>query len=217
MKRVIVIIFLLLLPLTRVYGYGCPFEELAEYKDMAANITTSYDYIGADDITFSVTLTNLKSDLYIVDTLNDNNYMYRSDEMTISGYKPGQVVKYNVYTTNGECNGKLLYTIIVNLPYYNKYYNDVLCEGISDYKYCRKWANVNLEYNDFEKAVLQYKQSLIPPEEKEEDEIQEEIEEPFWTNLLSIWVKYYYIVLPLIIVLSGYIIYSINKKENIYK
>ncbi len=218
MKRVIIIMFLMLLiPLMKVNGYYCTFGETSLYKDMAANINVSYDYVEKNnDVSFSVTLTNLRQELYIVDTTNDKKYEYELDEIVIDGYKAGQTIKYDVYAAAEYCSGTYLYSILLNLPFYNKYYKDDICVGLENYAYCKKWYNHKLSYDEFKKKVNDYKESLNPSVPEEE---KEEIEESksFLDVFLSLWLKYYYIVLPGIIVISAAAMYYNNKKSDIYK
>ena len=43
MKKLIFILALLLVPFEYVHGYFCQNSDISKYKDMAANITTTYD------------------------------------------------------------------------------------------------------------------------------------------------------------------------------
>ena len=216
MKR-ICLLFLLtfLFPITNVKGYYCKFSEISRYKSLATNISTTYDYIEKNGkLTFSVTLVNLNEELYIVDTTNEKVYKYDGKERTISGYAPGTVVKYEVYTNNKDCSDTLLYTIRIVLPYYNPYYSDEICNGVENYIYCQKWYNNNLDYDTFVSRVTTYKESL----EKEPVVVPPKVEEYTWLDaVLDVLVDYYHIILITIIVVCGTVIYINEKKSNIYR
>ena len=214
MKRIFVFLLMFFIPVTTIQGFYCKYSEISKYKNLASNINTHYDYVETDSgVSFSVTLTNLTEELYIVDVINDKTYTHSEDELTITGYEPGQTVKYYVYTTNENCSDKLLYTIRVILPSYNPYYNLEICNGIENYIYCQKWYGHNLKYDDFVNKVNDYKLSLI----KKPTEPTPQVQSGVWFYILKWFIDYYYIVLPTIIVVSSVIIYYVNKKSDVYK
>ena len=214
MKKVIVIFILtLLIPVTSVKGYYCKNSEVARYKGLASNISITYDYVEKDhNVTFSITLSNLKPDLYIVDASTDLRYNYVKDELTIDGYKPSQKVKFNVYPTNPDCSNNLLYTIMLELPGYNPYYDDPICDGIGNYIYCQKWYSHNLNHNSFYVKVSNYKYSLKPTRTDEEQQETNSL----LLLVLKFWSQYYYIISPIVIVIGSAGVIIINKKSDIY-
>lgn len=204
MKKIIFSV-LLFVPFI-VSARSCSYTEIADLKKVASNITSKYEYVMGDDVTFNITLTNLNDQIYIVD--GGKRYDYTQNELTISGYKNGSKVKYYVYAV--KCDKVLLNTIIINLPTYNKYYQDKVCEGASNYQLCQKWVNVDLDYDSFVSKVNKYKASLINQEKKPTEEINEK------SILLELLLNYYYIPLIVIIVYCGIKIYIINKESDIY-
>lgn len=213
MRKIGFFLLILLFPIASSKAYYCKYSEISKYKSLASNISTSYDYNQkGDDVTFSITLNNLDKNLYIVDTTSNKTYWYTKDEIVITNYAPGSIVKYNVYANNEYCNEDLLYTIRVNLPSYNKYYNDAICNGIEDYALCQRWYGHNYDYNTFISKVENYKKSLIKEEKPEII-----VENKSYLDLIIEWLlKYYYIILILIILISTISIIRINKKNNIY-
>jgi len=215
MKR-IYLLFLLtfLIPITNVDGYYCKYSELSRYKSLASNISTTYDYVEEkNDLTFSITLVNLNQDLYIVDNTTDKVYNYSGNELTISGYKPGVTVKYSVYAKDVDCSDTLLYTIRVVLPGYNPYYSDPICEGITNYAYCQKWYNHNLDYETFKNRVTNYKnglveQPIIVPGTVDEYSI--------WDAILDVIIRYYYVIIVSIIIVCGTVVYINEKRSDVY-
>lgn len=213
MKKIFAAIVLLCLPLIKVEAYYCSYQQQARLKGLASNINTSYDFVEKNNkATFSITLTNLNPDLYIIDMTNNKTYEYTKDEIKINGYSSGQVVKYQVYS-NVEFCSNLLYTISVALPSYNPYYKESVCDGLNNYSLCERWTKHNLNKEQFIERVNQYRDSLRGGSTeietpKEEDAI--------WDIILEYILKYYYVPLILIIIGCSIGIYVSNKKSNIY-
>lgn len=211
MKKIVVLIALLLLPISKINAFYCTNSEMTRYKRLASNINYSYDYIEQnDDVTFKITLVNLNSEVYLVDS--NGKYYYQDNEIVIDALD-GQNISFKVYPRNNYCDTELLYTINITLPTYNKYYNDEICKDIQNYKLCQRWANINLNYEEFTKKVNEYKQSLI----KEEPIVEEEkVEESLLDYIIYYFAKYYYVILIAIIVFASIGIYKSSKKDNIY-
>lgn len=215
-RKVFVFLLAFLIPIINVNAYYCKYSEISEYKGLAANIGTVYDYQEDENgITFSITLVNLSEKLYIVDVINNKKCTYESSEITISGYSPGVTAKYNVYAVNENCSDELLYTIRVVLPNYNSYYSDPVCEGLDNYILCQKWHKHNLSYKSFISSVNKYRESLldVPIEETPIVDTQYGLMDA----ILDVLSKYYYIILIAIIVVCSVIIYINNKKSDIYR
>jgi len=213
-KRILVFLLIFLIPTTIVEGY-CQYNEVAKYKSLASNITTSYEYVENNGkVTFSITLNNLNEELYFVDSVTGKRYNYKTEEIIIDKYEPGQTVKYQIYAVNKFCSDELLYTIRVNLPGYNPYYNDPICEGIDDYIYCKKWQKNDLEYKEFIKKVTNYKNLL-----NQKEPVMENPKEmnSILKAIIDVFVDYYHVILISIITICGIIIYVINKKSDIYR
>ena len=205
---------ILLLPFTRVNAMYCRYDDLAYLKKLAANINYTYSYVENNGtVSFSVTLTNLQSNLYVVDLTKNSTYTYKDTEMTIDNYEGGQVVKYNIYTNAGECTDQILYTIVFTLPTYNPFYNDELCKDIPDYELCQKWSTHKLDYQGFKTNVKNYLSTL---NNSDEEKKLEETKELQYSKVLKFLSENYYIPLVVIIISIGVWMYIYNKKSNIY-
>lgn len=154
MKRVLILISLLILFPVSVSAYECNDSEQVKLRKIASNVMTSYDYIENDDkVIFNVTLTNITNEIYILDTSSGQKYYFNgTNEITINGYSPNTNIKYLIYPTKNNCTASFLTTKYVNLPYYNKYYKDELCNG-KNYSVCNKWTKVSLTYDEFVKTI----------------------------------------------------------------
>lgn len=192
----------------------CSNAELANLKKIAANISYSYDYVETNnEVKFSITLTNLNKDFYIIDKSNNKRYN-KTPEVTINNYKSGQVVRYQVNSNTENCQEEILYTLVITLPTYNPFYKDRLCQSIPNYKLCQKWSSHGLNYERFQKNVQSYLDSLKNnPNNNYEEEI---IDLDLGTIILNFVLKYYYIPLLMIIIGSSIGIYFVNKRSNIY-
>lgn len=213
--KIILFIFFMVLPI-KVFGV-CSVDDKIRYLTLASNITTSYDYIEANDtINFSITIYNVHKDLIVKDNINNKNYSSNRNvlnDYTISNLKDGTNYSFDVYAKSGDCSYKLLNTIYVNLPKYNKYYKDPICNGIESYNLCQRWGEVgNIGYEIFKSKVEEYKKKSDVSTEIKEDNVKTrsiiEILEDFWA-------KYYlYITIGTIVLLIPIII--IVKKKNKY-
>lgn len=217
MKKIIKICLFaiaLILPI-KVLG-ACTVDDKLRYSTLATNITTSYDYVeNNDSVTFSVTIHNVHKDLLVKDNSNNKTYSSNNNDLnnfTITNLKDGTNYSFGIYTKSGDCSYRTFNTIYINLPKYNKYYKDPLCEGLKEFNLCQRWGeNGNITYNTFKTKIEEYKKKdAINNTDKVNDEEK--------TTLLEIigdfWAKYYlYITLGTIITLTPIIIIA-NKKNS---
>lgn len=163
MKRIfLVIVLILLFPnIVKAYSFGCDYNEKARLTTIASNINVDIDYIEKNgSVEFVVILNNLHPELYIIDTSTNKEYRYNDKkEIKISGYKDGQSIIYEVHSTKDICSDTLLLNKYATFLHYNKYYNDSLCEGLSDFYLCKKWVNNDYSYDNFAKEINKYLKS----------------------------------------------------------
>lgn len=172
-KKIILLTLLILFPISSK-ALDCSYAEQARLRNIASNVTTSYEYVENNgNVTFNVILTNITNEIYIqdyIDRNNNKNYYYNgTSEIKITGYTPGTNVRYLIYPTKGNCASSYLANKYVNLPFYNKYYKDPLCEG-KTYSICGKWVKATLSYDEFVKTINDYDKK----EEKTDEGIKEE-------------------------------------------
>ena len=208
-KKIILLTLLLIFPISGK-ALDCSYAEQARLRKIASNVTTSYEYVeNGDNVSFNITLTNVTSEIYIHDNNRNTDYYFNnSNEIKINGYEPGTNVRYLIYPTKGNCTSSYLANKYVNLPYYNKYYKDPLCEGKS-YSICGKWQRVTLSYDEFVKTINDY-------DKKKDEGIKEEVKEEK-NNIFDIISKFifdYYIF----IIAGGALIFvltSLLKKKKV--
>lgn len=213
--KIILFIFFMILPI-KVFG-ACSVDDKVRYLSLASNITTSYDYTEINDkVTFSITIHNVHKDLVVKDNVNNRSYSSNRNDLnnyTVSNLKDGTNYSFSIYAKNGDCSYKLLNTVYVNLPKYNKYYKDSACTGIESYNLCQRWGEIgDINYETFKSKVEEYKKKSDVSNEIKDDDLKT-------TSIIEIlgdfWAKYYlYITIGTIVLLIPIII--IVKKKNKY-
>mgnify|MGYP003311858602 CR=1 FL=1 len=82
---------------------------------------------------FSVTISNLFEDMYVVDKLSNKVYHsnnFTSDsELVIDGYRDNHKITYVVYSKVYGCYGEQLITLYASIPNYNEFSADKVCIG----------------------------------------------------------------------------------------
>ena len=212
--KIILFTFLIILPV-KAFG-ACTVDDKVRYLTLASNITTSYDYTEANNkVTFSITIHNVHKDLVVKDNVNNKNYSSNRNNLnnyTITNLKDGTNYSFSVYAKSGDCSYKLLNTVYVNLPKYNKYYKDSVCDGIESYNLCQRWGEIgDMSYEIFKAKVEEYKKKTVIEEEPKSDDNKT-------TSIIEIlgdfWAKYYlYITIGKIVLLTPIII-IVNKRNS---
>ena len=215
MKKIItILVLILLIPTVKVKALSCSYNELANLKKLASNVNISYDYIEqGNNVTFTVTLNNLNEKIYFVDMTDYRTYNYENDEITISGYRSGETVKYVFYATDSNCSKEALYTTRVSFPSYNPYYKDEVCKGIENYSLCQKWSSQPLSYENFLKKVNEYKEGLNQDDNEEQTPTVNEVS---WIQLIVNFLLDYYIIIVVILALGLVGLYFLSKKDDVY-
>lgn len=213
--KIILFIFFMILPI-KAFG-ACSVDDKVRYLSLASNITTSYDYTEVNDkVTFSITIHNVHKDLVVKDNVNNRSYSSNRNDLnnyTVSNLKDGTNYSFSIYAKSTDCSYKLLNTVYVNLPKYNKYYKDSACTGIESYNLCQRWGEIgDINYETFKSKVEEYKNKSDVSDEIKDDVVKT-------TSIIEIlgdfWAKYYiYITIGTIVLLIPIII--IVKKKNKY-
>ncbi len=210
MKKII-FVFLLFMFMPSMKA-ACDYQTLADLKKVANNVSFTYDYkIKNDDATFKIRIANLFSNIYIQDSISNRTYRNEgSSDIVTKSYDSGLTLRFDIYASKGDCRDSLLTSKYVKLPYYNKYYSDAVCKGVSNYSLCERWSQVNLDYSTFYQSVLNYKKRVSEEQVTKEEEKSETI----FDSLADFWVKYYYVFLPLIIIICIVVIVRTIKKDT---
>lgn len=192
----------------------CSNSEIVKYKELAKNVEITYDYVETDaGVYFKVKMINLMPGIKIKDVYNNLFYDYTGNELELNSYYgQGRSYKFSFYTVDENCYIGSLYDRYITLPYYNYYHNSELCNGIEEFKYCHKWTKGPNSYDEFEKLVNEYKNSL-----KTQDlSIENKNENGLFDSIIELYLKYYYIFLPIIIIISLIVIWKYNKNQDLF-
>ena len=201
MKKYKILIFILLsfCPYF-ISAKTCDLKEISDKKKLAREVAFSYEYyFVGNNIYYDVTISNILDDLYIKDIKTGKTYS--KTEETIKKVSDNQRLTFEVYSK--ECN-ELIATKFLSLPAYNQYYNNPLCDGISEFQYCHKWGIVSSSITPevLKKKVEEYRSSL------KEDEIEVINHETKITGF------YVFLVLTIFILLLTFKIIVYGKKEK---
>ncbi|MFV0250358.1 MAG: hypothetical protein ACK5HP_04945 [Bacilli bacterium] len=209
--RFIILLFLILVIPINIKAAVCSNNDKVRLASLASNVEFSYNYEEQnDDVIFSITINNIHEDLIIKDVKHNKIYNYQGNEIILYNFEDGLSYAFEFYSEYNFCGGIKINNKYVNLPSFNKYYNDSVCIGIENYKYCKKWQKITLNYEEFVSNVEQYNASLI---KEETSNIQVK---GFYDYIIEFYTSYYYIVLPLLIISGIVIIYYYNKKNSLF-
>lgn len=214
-KKVLLFIFFLF-GISNVHAAACDNALKVEYQELAKNIIYNYEYIDASN-TFDVTLTNVNEIFYIIDMDSNMRFDDTNGEIKINGVIPGSRLRFKVFADDDTpCSSSNIYSIYVSLPYFNPYYNNELCDDIDKFKYCEKFINKSVTYEEFKENIAEYKKSLLEKEKKSNSEKDETLS--MIGNIIDFYLKSYFIILPIIIVvgLTIIIIIKTNKKNELF-
>lgn len=213
-SKVIILLILLLLCPIKANALSCPNAKKVTYQEMATNIAYTYEAADVNGTSvFTLTFSNVFSSLALRNARTGKWIYPKNNEVVIKGLKANTSYRYDVFAVDGRgCDNLAIYTINVNLPYFNKYYSDPLCKGIEDYSLCMKWANVKYPYEEWQKKVTAYKESLIKEKEPTPSEKRNNILE----KIVDAYGKVYYIIFPILIIGGSVWIYVYNKKRELF-
>ncbi len=187
----------------------CSNSEIVKYQELAKNIEITYDYVESDNnVFFKIKLSNLIPGLLVRDVAHNKNYNYTSDNIELQDqFYQGTSYKFYVYMET--CSNKKVYSHYITLPYYNYLYNDEICKGIEKFKYCQKWVKTQ-NYEELKSKIEKYKQDQTKKEEVNEKQ------NGLFDDLFEIYLNYYYIILPIIIIILSVTIWRYNRKEDLF-
>ena len=202
------LLFLVFLP-NSAKGY-CDDSEIIRLQKLASNVTVSYTY-DEDTRRFSVTLSNLKSDLEVIEIDSMKKYNTVGD-LTFKKLYSGKH-GYIIYAKNKECSSSELTTKYAILPYENPLHNLDICKGIENYSYCNKWVSNSISYEAGYQKINEYREKLAS--KKNTTKNNPSTLSILFGKIKEVYGKYYYIILPVVIVTLLIMIAIKNKKESL--
>lgn len=204
------LMFLLVFMPLKVNAF-CDDSESIRMSKLAQNLKFSYTY-NETTKKFTITVANMKKDL-IVEYLNTGKRYSGNKELNFYNLSSGKHT-FMIYSNSDKCSGEYINTKYINTPFLNDFYNNYLCENIENYAYCQKWLKNHYSYEYQYNNILEYKNSLKTSTEKKE-QVEYNGFDKIFKVIRENYVKYYYIILPIVISILCLIIYIKNKKENL--
>lgn len=195
---------LFLIPFNEVKA-ECSLSEISRLTKIANNVNISYVFDENANATFDITVNNLTSEIYMLETTTNKRYNYnpKEEEITINDIAAGTVLKFEFYATKKDCNGDKIVSRTINLPSYNPYYKDILCKKAQEHRLCQRFYKTSISRTEFEKTIKNY---LEQKESKDEITTNDNI----W---LTLFIEYYWVLYGIIIIIGSTII-IINYRKN---
>ena len=213
--RYIIFICLLFIPF-KIMGENCDYDDISRYQKLASNIKFNYDYVeNNNSVSFNIVITNMPSELYIKDA-SGNIISYNTvfnTETVLTGYQSGNH-KFDIYSYDAACEDMVISSSYVNLPYYNPYYKDPVCNSITDYEYCQKWVEVKLSRDDFVKEVNNYKKKNNISDISVEDAFKDDYTNDWLNKIITIFLNNYIWILVSLIVVCGTLMIILIRKDR---
>lgn len=128
MKKICLIIILMLFPV--ITKATCNNTLREEGKTLSANITSEIKYSSSKN-TFTLHLYNVDDNMSVV--YLKKTYKPTNGEISISNISEGKSVTLDIYYIDG-CDGQID-IIKKTMPYYNRYYGSLMCDGYEDKLY----------------------------------------------------------------------------------
>lgn len=196
-----IVISALIIPI-KIKAY-CSNDELARYKILASSIETYYTF-DDDSKKMDLTIYNITDDLLA--QIEKEDHYPNNNEIKIYNLNPGQTIKMFIYPKE-SCEEYPLRTIYVNLPHYNKYYNDEICKN-NNHTLCSKWVNTSIYTHE------QFIEKIKTGTQKEETEKEPEKVNNERYGFLDFLGDFYIPILLFIIITGSIWIYRLKKKDR---
>lgn len=138
----------------------CTKEEIDNFKEIEDEYKVTYEF-DTNSKKYAVYLNNIDSEHYTFsgDLFNDNfdTSLLENNEIKIEKVDSGNY-SIKILSTNESCE-TVLKTITLELPKYNKYYGDPLCENIEEFVLCQQTYDKDIDYDTFVSRTEVYKKS----------------------------------------------------------
>ena len=138
----------------------CDDARISDLSKIASNVKFNYSYNVVDNYPiFVVDISNLTSDIYVIDSLN-NTFSYNN--LTSMNYQFQNKVLFSIYSTDPNCYDEKILDRTVSFPIFNKYSLYSQCDDYKNIDICQMWSNVGISNDlDFYTRIEKYKASLI--------------------------------------------------------
>lgn len=190
----------------------CNSEDKQRLQKLSNNINVTLEEINNNgNLYLNATFTGVAKDLRVFSEQKLVSFYNSSDnfigEAIVSGLFQGKTYTFIIYGKH-TCVFDELRRITINVPVYNQYYNDSICNGLNEYKLCQKWANVDMSYEEFANKVKEYSETKKTTVNNSENK-----HNGHYFSFYNFYMKYFiYVLVALVLILS--ILIRLWIKEN---
>lgn len=214
MKKVLLLIICLFSFPYVCNAASCSNTEIGQLSGFTSNVNIVYLVdMKNDSPEFSITITNLTSDMVILDKVASKVYkgFKNGDRLDIKTTISGKYA-FDIYSL--KCK-KQIGTKSITLPKYNPYYKDELCNGLEDYSQCQRWSGYNANRTTFENDIKKIQEKKSKEKVKEETKVV--VRKNWYDAFENIIIKFWWAFAIILILLIGlfYVIRN-NRKKNEY-
>lgn len=172
-KHIALILILSLFSVENVYAEGeCTYENKKEFREYSKDFKVTYEF-NLETKDYTVTTYNPKPDKYRY-IISEVPFIIAKNETienkTLYSNIPAGKYLIKVFENEGGCLS-ILKKIEIDMPQYNPYYQDPLCEGVEEFVLCQPTYKREINRETFEYRINDYKQKK---EEKIEIQMQKE-------------------------------------------
>lgn len=219
MKKIAFWILTLIIIPNSIKAYECSNTDKERLQKLANNVSVSYEEYENNlyflNVIFSgvsneITISNDQRHEYLIYANLNNSYF---GEVKSYGLDSGKNYTFSIYGTK-KCIFQKLRTITIQIPSYNIYYKDNVCQNAREYYLCQKWMTANLSYEEFTKKVNDYISIRDNKKENNNDNSNEMKQFDFF----QFYEKYYvptFIMMIFILIILILLWIKENKKNNL--
>lgn len=218
-----IISFIMLFIPCRVSAEVCSDEEIKTLTSLKKTIEIKYTHLSEEeaksnydvnsDNMYVFSFYNVPKDITIISPFGDARITNTtSDNLTnilnVGWGFGGNTGEFVVYASDDYHCFANLGTIKITLPWYNKYSTTKECKENPKFKYCKKYLNIKIQENTFNKELSKYINNKVDNSNEKEKE----------NNFVVRFIKDNYILIVSsigIIVVTSIILIKKNKKRRI--
>lgn len=185
MKKTLFLLILLAFPI--FVDAECTYKEKYELNALSSYIDYTYDYNENSQV-FTVNLFNIDEKLEL--RYENKVYTPNGGKVTLNNVEPGSRLSIDVYSTiQNECYNEHLRVVYISVPYFNRFYQSILCKGHEHLNICNsKFLDYQISNQTF---IL-----LLNNEEftlNKDEEIIEIVDDERWYDVVIDTMQKYYI------------------------
>lgn len=194
-----------------VLALECNNDDKERLQKLANNIGVILEEVdNKGELYFNATFTGVAKGLMII---SSDDVIYpgvgTDKEIVINNLSSNTNYNFEIKGSNvNSCFDTTFRKVTLNLPKYNIYYKDQVCNDIPEYSLCQKWNSTDISYDEFLDKVSKYKNN------KKEIKIDKQIEINKKFNFLAFYKKYYWYAFGGLLIILGLLIYFWIKENK---